>query len=82
MSKINLKSTARAAAALAAIVSVTVGGYVSLPSGYRVHDDTALSIRYLTGPWEGRRLVAYLDTLPNPDRWTICDGDMRTTIPT
>jgi GH24 family phage-related lysozyme (muramidase) len=75
MPKINLKPTARAAAALAAIVSITVGGYVSLPSGYRVHDDTALSIRYLTGPWEGRRLVAYLDTLPNPDRWTICDGD-------
>lgn len=72
---IDLKKSARAAAAIAAIVSTTVGGFVTLSSGYKVHDDTALSIRYLTGPWEGRRLKAYVDNLAKPPRVTICDGD-------
>jgi GH24 family phage-related lysozyme (muramidase) len=79
--RINLKSTARAAAALAVIVSTTVGGYVTLSSGFVVHDDTALAIKYLTGPWEGRRYMPYLDTLPNPDRWTVCDGDTTDVTP-
>ncbi|MBB3411187.1 GH24 family phage-related lysozyme (muramidase) [Rhizobium sp. BK316] len=72
---IKLVPSKRASAAIASIVAMAVGGWATLPSGYKVHDDTALAIKYLTGPWEGRRLVAYLDTLPNPDRWTICDGD-------
>jgi len=72
---IKLVPSKRASAAVASIAAVAVGGYATLPSGYKVHDDTALAIKYLTGPWEGRRLVAYLDKLPNPPRWTICDGD-------
>lgn len=72
---LKLTPSKRAATALAAVASITYGGYVSLSSGYKVHDDTALAITYLTGPWEGRRLVAYLDTLPKPPRVTICDGD-------
>lgn len=75
MATINLKPSPRAAAAIATIVAAAVGGFVTLSSGYKVHDDTALSIRYLTGPWEGRRLVAYWDRLPKPPRLTICDGD-------
>lgn len=69
-----LKKTARGAAAIAAVVAATAGGY-TMYKGYKVHDDVALAAEYLVGPWEGRRLVAYLDTLARPPVWTICDGD-------
>lgn len=32
-------------------------------------------------PWEGRSLVAYLDTIARPPVWTICDGDTATVKP-
>ncbi|HWU63560.1 MAG TPA: glycoside hydrolase [Ensifer sp.] len=71
----NLHQTKRGQAAIAAIVALSVGGYVVLPSGYKVHDDTALAVTYLTKDWEGRRLKSYLDRIAKPPRWTVCDGD-------
>lgn len=68
-------SSKRGKAAIAAIIAASVGGYVTLSSGYKVHDDTALAVIYLTKGWEGRALTAYLDRIPKPPRWTICDGD-------
>ncbi|MGY5780739.1 glycoside hydrolase family protein [Rhizobium sp. LEGMi135b] len=70
-----LRTTPRAKALIASIVAATVAGYVAIfPGQTKVHDDTALAIK-VAGPSEGRQLVAYLDTLPNPPRWTLCDGD-------
>lgn len=69
-------ATARGKAAIATIVAMTgAGGMVSIFGGMKVHNDTALAIKFLTQDWEGRRLVAYLDRIPKPPRWTICDGD-------
>ncbi|QIG73343.1 lysozyme protein [Rhizobium phage RHph_Y5A] len=65
----------RAAVAIASIISLSAGGYVTMSSGYKVHDDVALASTYLIGPWEGRELVAYLDKLAKPPVVTICDGD-------
>jgi lysozyme len=65
----------RGAAAVTAIMAAATAGYVMLFPGLTVHDDTALAVKYLTKDWEGRRLVAYLDKIPKPPRWTICDGD-------
>ncbi|MBB4574377.1 lysozyme [Rhizobium lentis] len=70
-----LKPTKRGLAAIAAIVSVAVGGYVTMPSGSKVHDDVALASTYLVEPWEGEVLKAYLDRLARPPVWTICAGD-------
>lgn len=75
MTKSKLRPTKRASALLATIVAVSVGGYVALfPGQAKVHDDVALAIQ-IAGPWEGRHLKAYLDTLPTKPVWTICDGD-------
>jgi GH24 family phage-related lysozyme (muramidase) len=66
----------RAAAAIAAIVGVTISGFVALfPGQAPVHDDVALAVKTLVQPWEGRSLTAYLDRLAKPAKWTICDGD-------
>jgi len=71
-----IRTSGRAKTAIGAIVAVAVGGMVALfPGQPAVHDDTALAIRTLVGPWEGRSLKAYLDTLPTKPVWTICDGD-------
>lgn len=64
----------RASAALALVVAGSIGGYATY-GGYRVHDDVAFAAQYLVQPWEGRKLVAYLDQLAKPPVWTICDGD-------
>lgn len=71
-----LRPSNRAKGAIAAIVAVAIGGWVTLfPGQPPVHDDVAGAITYLVQPWEGRSLVAYLDRLAKPPRWTICDGD-------
>lgn len=70
-----LRPTKRSTTLLAGIVASSVGGYVTLFQGQApVHDDVALAMK-IAGPWEGRHLVAYLDTLPTRPVWTICDGD-------
>ncbi|WP_180227421.1 glycoside hydrolase family protein [Rhizobium rhizogenes] len=70
-----LAPSKRASALIASIVAVSVGGWVTIfPGQAPVHDDVALAIK-VAAPWEGRALVAYLDTLPKPPRWTICEGD-------
>lgn len=71
---VKLVPSKRASALIASIVALSVGGWYTLPSGYKVHDDTALAIA-VAAPWEGRQLVAYLDRLPKPPVWTICEGD-------
>ncbi|AYD00038.1 lysozyme [Neorhizobium sp. NCHU2750] len=72
---LNQKSK-RAAAAIAGIAAVSVGGMVALFGGEKpVHDDVALASAALVQPWEGRSLKAYLDTIAKPPVWTICDGD-------
>jgi len=68
-------ATKRAKALVASIAAAAVSGMVAIfPGRSPVHDDTALAIKILQ-PWEGRSLVAYLDTLPTKPVWTICDGD-------
>jgi lysozyme len=75
MPKSKLIPSKRAAALIAAVVASSVGGFVTLSPGLSpVHDDVALAMK-TAGPWEGRHLVAYLDTLPTRPRWTLCDGD-------
>jgi len=67
--------TKRGKAAIAAVVAAVTAGMVNVfPGQPSVHDDTALAIKILQ-PWEGRSLVAYLDTLPKKPVYTICDGD-------
>jgi GH24 family phage-related lysozyme (muramidase) len=57
-------------------LAASIGGYVTIFRGLPpVHDDVALAIDTLVTPWEGDALKAYLDTLPKPPRWTICQGD-------
>jgi GH24 family phage-related lysozyme (muramidase) len=70
-----IRATKRGKAAIAAVVTAAVGGMVALFPGYKVHDDVALASTALVRPWEGRKLVAYLDKLAKPPVWTICDGD-------
>jgi GH24 family phage-related lysozyme (muramidase) len=71
-----LTTSRRAKGAIAGIVAVAVGGMVTLwPGQPPVHDDVALASAHLVQPWEGRKLVAYLDRLPKKPVWTICDGD-------
>lgn len=68
-------ATKRGKALIAGVVAAAVSGMVAIfPGESPVHDDTALAIKILQ-PWEGRKLVAYLDTLPTKPVWTICDGD-------
>ncbi|MEV4606207.1 lysozyme [Neorhizobium sp. LMR1-1-1.1] len=65
----------RAAKLIAGVVAAAVGGMVTIFAGQpAVHDDSALAIKIMQ-PWEGRHLVAYLDTLPTKPVYTICDGD-------
>jgi GH24 family phage-related lysozyme (muramidase) len=69
-------ATKRGKAAIAAVVAAAVGGMVALfPDQPPVHDDVALASAALVQPWEGRKLVAYLDRLAKPPLLTICDGD-------
>lgn len=76
MPKTKIIASKRAAAAIAAVVAASIGGYVSLFKGeVPVHDDVALAVRTLVQPWEGRSLKAYLDTVARPAVLTICDGD-------
>jgi GH24 family phage-related lysozyme (muramidase) len=77
MATIKLKPTKRARAAIAAVVlAAGAGGTVALmPGAASVPDDVALAVEVLVKPWEGRSLTAYLDTIAEPDVWTICDGD-------
>lgn len=71
-----LFATNRSRSAVAAIAGVAISGWVYLfPGQAPVHDDVALAVKYTVQPWEGRKLVAYLDTLAKPPVWTICDGD-------
>lgn len=71
-----LRPTKRAAAALAAVIAVSVGGYAIMPgTGERVPDDVLLATTYLVRPWEGRALRAYADPATGGKPWTICDGD-------
>jgi GH24 family phage-related lysozyme (muramidase) len=71
-----IKPSKRAKVGIASIAAVTIGGFVTLFTGQApVHDDVALSVKELVGPWEGRKKVAYLDKLAKPPVWTICDGD-------
>lgn len=77
-----IRPSKRAAGAIAGILAVAVGGMVALFPGQKpVHDDTALAVRTLVQPWEGRSLKAYLDTLPKKPVWTICDGDTDNVTP-
>lgn len=65
----------RAGKLIAGVVAAAVGGMVTIFAGQpAVHDDAALAIKIMQ-PWEGRHLVAYLDTLPTKPVYTICDGD-------
>lgn len=77
MATIKLTSTGRARAAIAGVVAAAgIGGSVVLfPGSQPVPDDVALAVEVLVKPWEGRSLVAYLDTIAKPAVWTICDGD-------
>lgn len=71
-----LRPTKRAAAALAAVVAASVGGYAIMPgTSVRVPDDVLLASTYLVRPWEGRELRAYPDPATGGKPWTICDGD-------
>ncbi|KAB1086499.1 lysozyme [Neorhizobium galegae] len=68
-------ATKRAGKLIAGVVAAAVAGMVAIfPGQPAVHDDTALAIKIMQ-PWEGRHLVAYLDTLPTKPVYTICDGD-------
>lgn len=61
---------------IAAIVAVSIGGWVTLFKGEPpVHDDVALAVKTLVQPWEGRSLKAYPDPITHGKPWTICDGD-------
>ena len=67
--------TKRGKALVAGVVAAAISGLVAIfPGQAPVHDDTAVAIKILQ-PWEGRHLVAYLDTLATNPVWTICDGD-------
>ena len=71
-----LAKSNRAKAAIAGVVALSVGGYVSVFKGQpHIPDDTALAVQTLVQPWEGRSLKSYLDTIAKPPVWTICDGD-------
>lgn len=79
-----LIATGRAKAALAAIVAVAtlVGGVLTVnTSSGSMPAAIVLASETLVKPWEGRELRAYLDTIPNPDVWTICDGDTQNVTP-
>lgn len=71
-----LMPSKRAAAAIAAVVAASIGGYAVMPgTGERVPDDVLLASTYLVRPWEGRELRAYPDPATGGAPWTICDGD-------
>lgn len=83
MATIKLSPTRRARAAIAAVVlAAGAGGAVTLmPGATPTPDDVALAVDVLVKPWEGRSLVAYLDTVAKPPVWTICDGDTTNVTP-
>lgn len=71
-----LVATRRGKSAIAAVIAVAIGGYVSLvPGEPPVPDDVALAADYLIKPWEGNRLRAYPDPATGGKPYTICDGD-------
>ncbi|MDQ0510863.1 lysozyme [Ancylobacter amanitiformis] len=73
-----LRPSKRAAAAVAAVVAMSIGGYAIMPgTGERVPDDVVLAATYLVRPWEGRELRAYPDPATGGAPWTICDGDTK-----
>jgi GH24 family phage-related lysozyme (muramidase) len=76
-----LRATARARAAIAAVVAmtgVTIGGIRYIGG---TPDDVVLASTYLVEPWEGEVLKAYLDRIADPPVWTICAGDTQNVKP-
>lgn len=69
-----LRPTKRAALALAAVAAVTVGGYVTLPTGEKVPPAVALAVE-LTPDWEAIKTDAYWDALGGV--WTVCIGETK-----
>lgn len=74
-----IKSSGRAKAAIAAVMSIStmVGGvyYVQRPGTQDTPTAVVLASETLVRPWEGRELKAYYDRIAKPPVWTICDGD-------
>jgi GH24 family phage-related lysozyme (muramidase) len=71
---VNLRATARAGKAIAAIAALAIGGFVTL-FGQKVPEDTALAATYVVIPWEGTELRAYPDPASGGAPYTICNGD-------
>lgn len=76
-----LRSSARARAAIAAVMAMAaiITGGVRYING--VPDDVVLASDYLVIPWEGEVLKAYLDRVASPPVWTICAGDTQNVKP-
>jgi len=74
--KLNVTNRAKAAIGAIMAIAFSVGGglMVNTANG-PTPAAIVLASETLVQPWEGRVLTAYLDTIPNPDIWTICDGD-------
>ncbi|RWO39488.1 MAG: glycoside hydrolase [Mesorhizobium sp.] len=79
MPKNQIKSSSRAKASIAAVMSIStmIGGayYVVRPNQEPVPAAIVLASGTLVQPWEGRELRAYYDRIAKPAVWTICDGD-------
>jgi GH24 family phage-related lysozyme (muramidase) len=80
MPQSRIRATARGKTAIAAVLSMStlVGGvwYVAQPgSNEPMPAAVELAAESLIRPWEAEKLVAYLDRLAKPPRWTICAGD-------
>lgn len=74
--KLNVTNRAKAAIAAIMAIAFSVGGVLMVNTANGPTPAAiVLASETLVQPWEGRVLTAYLDTIPNPDIWTICDGD-------
>lgn len=70
-----LRPTKRASAAIAGVLAVAVGGYVTVKNGEKVPPAVVLAATYVAGPWEGIETTAYWDAYGGV--WTVCRGETK-----
>jgi lysozyme len=82
MTKLTVTRRAKEAVAAIFAVATLVGGVLTVNTSLgSMPAAIVLATETLVQPWEGRELRAYLDTIPDPDVWTICDGDTQNVRP-
>lgn len=81
-----IRSSKRGIAAIVVIAAAITGGVYGtydhksdtvMINGVKIDPPVIMATELIVKGWEGLRTTAYLDTLPNPDVWTVGYGETR-----